>query len=101
LSAELAARGQAETPEQRWLALIGTFTTHRPLWVAQLEAAVQAERSPEVRKHLAEGQRQGREGFGGSLPLALMSGLMLQWLIDPEHAASGAEVAALVSREQW
>lgn len=98
LGDELASRtpeGTAEgTPEQRWQALIDSFTTHRALWVAQLEAAVQAERSPEVRAHLAEGQRMAREGLGGSVPLALLSGLMLQWLVDPENAPSGAEVIA-------
>jgi hypothetical protein len=53
---------------------------------------VQAERSPEVREHLAAGQRRGREGLGGSVPLALLTGLMLQWLVDPEHAPSPADV---------
>ena len=75
-------------------ALIDTFTTHRPLWVAQLEAAVQAERSPVVREHLVRGQREGREGLGGSVSLALLSGLMLQWLLDPEFAPSGKDVMA-------
>ncbi|MGP8303648.1 TetR/AcrR family transcriptional regulator [Streptomyces inhibens] len=94
LDDELAHRAPVDQPERRWQALIDSFTTHRALWVAQLEAAVQAQRSPEVRERLAEGQRQGREGLGGSVPLALLSGLMLQWLVDPEHAPSGAEVVA-------
>ncbi|MFB6435980.1 TetR family transcriptional regulator [Streptomyces sp. NPDC056411] len=93
LGDELAGTADEE-PERRWQALIDSFSTHRALWVAQLEAAVQAERSPEVREHLAKGQREGREGLGGSVPLALLTGLMLQWLVDPEHAPSGAEVAA-------
>src|SRR5689334_22237443 len=62
LDDELGRRVPADEPEQRWQALIESFTTHRALWVAQLEAIVQAERSPEVREHLAEGQRRGREG---------------------------------------
>lgn len=94
LSDELARQAPAGTPEQRWQALIDTFTTHRPLWVAQLEAAVQAERSPEVRERLVKGQREARHGLGGSVPLALLTGLMLQWLLDPEHAPSGTEVTA-------
>ncbi|MGW5864629.1 TetR/AcrR family transcriptional regulator [Streptomyces sp. NPDC055239] len=92
LGAELDRSVPGGKPEERWQALIDSFTTHRSLWVAQLEAAVQAERSPEVRAHLAEGQREGREGLGGSVPLALLTGLMLQWLVDPDHAPSGAEV---------
>ncbi|GLX03760.1 TetR family transcriptional regulator [Microbispora sp. NBRC 16548] len=94
LSQELASRAPSGKPEEGWQALIDSFTTHRALWVAQLEAVVQAERSPEVREHLAKGQREGREGLGGSVPLALLTGLMLQWLVDPDRAPSGAEVIA-------
>ncbi|KUL36908.1 TetR family transcriptional regulator [Streptomyces sp. NRRL F-4489] len=94
LDAELAGHASGDDPEERWQALIDSFTTHRALWVAQLEAAVQAQHSPEVRERLAEGQRQGREGLGGSVPLALLSGLMLQWLVDPDHAPSAADVVA-------
>ncbi|MEV4808055.1 TetR family transcriptional regulator [Nonomuraea sp. NPDC049421] len=92
LAEELAVRAPTDRSEEHWRALIDSFTTHRALWVAQLEAAVQAERSPEVREHLAKGQRLGREGMGGSVPLALVSGLMLQWLVDPDHAPSAADV---------
>lgn len=94
LGTELADRTPAATPEQTWQGLIDTFTTHRSLWVAQLEAIVQAERSPEVREHLAQGQHEGRAGLGGSVPLALLTGLMLQSLVDPEHAPNGNEVMA-------
>lgn len=71
--------GEAEAdvgPEQTWQALIDTFTTHRTLWVAQLEAVVQAERNEEIREHLTAGQREAREGLGGSAPLALLTGLI-------------------------
>ncbi|MGW7385589.1 TetR family transcriptional regulator [Streptomyces sp. NPDC054794] len=94
LDEELTRHAPAGSAEERWQALIDSFTTHRALWVAQLEAVVQAERSAAVREHLAEGQRRAREGLGGSVPLALLGGLMLQWLVDPDHAPSGAEVIA-------
>jgi AcrR family transcriptional regulator len=94
LSDELAARKTGDSPQEHWQVLIDTFTTHRALWVAQLEAIVQAERSEVVREHLAAGQREGREGLGGSVPLALFTGLMLQWLVDPARAPSGADVVA-------
>ena len=90
---DVLAEGGAASGPERWQALIDSFTTHRALWVAQLEAVVQAQRSEVVREHLAKGQRQAREGLGGSVPLALLGGLMLQWLVDPEHAPSAAEVA--------
>jgi AcrR family transcriptional regulator len=92
LSDVLAGDGPAEGPG-RWHALIDSFTTHRALWVAQLEAVVQAQRSEVVREHLAKGQRQAREGLGGSVPLALLGGLMLQWLVDPDSAPSATRVA--------
>jgi AcrR family transcriptional regulator len=94
LADELASRLPGGGPEQRWQALIDTFTTHRALWVAQLEAVVQAERSTEVREHLARGQREAREGLGGSVPLALLTGLMLQWLVDPGQAPSSTDAIA-------
>ncbi|WP_329127053.1 TetR/AcrR family transcriptional regulator [Streptomyces sp. NBC_01465] len=92
LDAALAASPGATDPQERWQALIDSFTTHRALWVAQLEAVVQAERSQTVREHLAEGQRRAREGLGGSVPLALLGGLMLQWLVDPDNAPTGTQV---------
>ncbi|WP_285566593.1 TetR/AcrR family transcriptional regulator [Streptomyces sp. NBC_01463] len=94
LDATLATNPGTPDPQERWQALIDSFTTHRALWVAQLEAVVQAERSPTVREHLAEGQRRARDGLGGSVPLALLGGLMLQWLVDPDHAPTGAQVIA-------
>jgi hypothetical protein len=78
LDDELARHTPTDEPEQRWRALIDSFTTHRALWVAQLEAVVEAERNPAVREHLAKGQRMAREGVGGSVPLALLTGLMPQ-----------------------
>jgi len=94
LGDEMARRLADVDPDQRWQALIDTFTTHRPLWVAQLEAIAVAERNEEVRQHLAAGQREAREGLGGSVPNAILTGLMLQWLVDPDTAPSGADVVA-------
>ena len=50
LGDEMARRLDDVEPAQRWQGLIDTFTTHRPLWVAQLEAIAVAERNDEVRK---------------------------------------------------
>ena len=94
LGDEMARRLADVDPDQRWQALIDTFTTHRPLWVAQLEAIAVAERNEEVRQHLAAGQREAREGLGGSVPNAILVGLMVQWLVDPDTAPSGADVVA-------
>ena len=98
--------------EAIWTRVIESFETHRALWVSSFEAFAQAERSRELREQLADGQEQGRHGLValfegveertvdesrartvGSFYLALVSGLMVQWLVDPGRAPSGADVA--------
>ncbi|MER7077411.1 transcriptional regulator, TetR family [Saccharopolyspora kobensis] len=104
--------GTAERFEAMWTRMIDSFTSHRPLWLASVEAFMQAARSSELRDRLADGMRQGRAGQAaallvtaeGSLPddqvrslgsvhMALLSGVMLQWMVSPEDAPSAAEVA--------
>ncbi|GLW96386.1 TetR/AcrR family transcriptional regulator [Microtetraspora sp. NBRC 16547] len=103
----------AEQFEAMWERLIESFTTHRRLWIASFEALLQAEHYPELREHLARGQTEGRRGLAailqgipedavqdatartlGAVQMALMSGVMTQWLIDPDRAPSAAEVVA-------
>jgi AcrR family transcriptional regulator len=98
--------------EAIWARVIGSFEAHRPLWVASFEAFLQAERSPELREQLAASQEEARFGLAalfwgidesavdersartvGSFYTALLSGLMMQWLLDPERAPSGRDVA--------
>ncbi|MEV0197750.1 hypothetical protein [Nonomuraea sp. NPDC050691] len=45
-------------------------------------------------RHVAGGEAVQDPGLGGSVPLALLTGLMLQWLVDPDHAPTGADVIA-------
>jgi hypothetical protein len=91
--------------------VLDTFATERPLWVATLEATVQAERIPEVRAFLVNALQQGRLGLAalfqeidpaddehkawavGSFYQALLTGVMVQWLIDQQHAPSGHDLA--------
>src|SRR5919202_3869599 len=49
--------------EAIWERVIESFETHRTLWLSSFEAFAQAERSPELREQLAEGQEQGRYGL--------------------------------------
>src|SRR5215203_564796 len=91
--------------ELMWTRVIASLEAHRPLWVASFEAFLQAQRSPELRRQLADGQEEGRYGLAamfenvdesevgestartvGSFYMALLSGLMVQWLLDPERA---------------
>jgi AcrR family transcriptional regulator len=98
--------------ESIWTRVIESFETHRTLWISSFEAFREVERSPDLRAQLADGQEEGRFGLValfqgvdedkvdgraartvGSFYLALVSGLMVQWLTDPSRAPSGHEVA--------
>ncbi len=105
----------AATPAERylleWQGVIETFTTHRRLWIATIEAFLQSEHDPQLRAQLALGQRAGLRSLAaglqgvtedevtergirtlGAVQTALVSGVMFQWMSDPEHAPSSAEV---------
>ncbi|MFI9720596.1 TetR/AcrR family transcriptional regulator [Streptomyces sp. NPDC052396] len=114
----LAAYGTPDaTPAERyqamWQGLIESFDTHRKLWLAGIEALVQAEHSEELRRYLAGGQAQGRSGMAalltgvpeeeldpaagrdlGSVQMALLTGLLAQWLTDPAGVPDAAGVVA-------
>ncbi|MEO7909630.1 MAG: TetR/AcrR family transcriptional regulator [Roseiflexaceae bacterium] len=96
--------------ESIWTGMIAAFDTHQPLWIATFEALAQAQHSPELRSFLADSLQEGRLGLAalfqnsdaadqkraqavGSLYQALMSGLIVQWVIDPERAPSGHDLA--------
>jgi AcrR family transcriptional regulator len=98
--------------ESIWRRVIESFETHRPLWVSSFEAFAQVEHSPELREQLAAGQEEARFGLAalfqkidesmvdertartvGSFYLGLLSGVMVQWLVDPERAPSGRDLA--------
>ncbi|MFI6601955.1 TetR/AcrR family transcriptional regulator [Nonomuraea sp. NPDC050536] len=89
----------AQRYEAMWTQMIKSVNEHRTLWMASVEAMVQAEHSPELREQLVGGQREAREGMAmgmghqvGSVQLALLFGVMSQWVNDPERAPSGADV---------
>lgn len=96
-----------------WRRVIGTMDSHRNLWMASIEAMIQSEHAPELRAQMADGLQQGRSGMAavltgtpedeldpetvsglGSIQMALMSGVMTQWLVDPAHAPSAEQVVA-------
>ena len=94
LDVRMATDGQSVAPADRWRALIDSFATDKALWISQLEAIVAAQRNDELRTRLADGQRRARADMGGSIPLAILIGLMVQSLIDPDGAPSAAEAVA-------
>lgn len=116
LERALAAEANPQTTpmerfEATWTRIIELLTPYRQLWIATIEATAQVERAPQVRVFLADALQQARSGLAamfqnmdeegderkawklGSFYYALMSGVMVQWLIDPEHAPSGHDLA--------
>ena len=103
--------GRREQYEAFWKQVLASYAANRWLWVATLEAAVQAEHSPKLRELMAGSLRQGRTGLAagllgmaedtldgeaertiGSVQLALMSGVLVQWLIDPGQAPAERDI---------
>lgn len=101
----------AEGYTRMWESLIEGFGEQPGLWLASVELFMQAQRRPELREALAGGIAHGRQGNAGileSIPehevsessartlgmiqSALMSGVMIQCLSDPENAPTAAEV---------
>jgi AcrR family transcriptional regulator len=94
-----------------WRRVIGTVDSHRELWMASIEAMIQGDHQPELRKLIADGMEQGRSGMAamitgipedqldeatvrgiGSAQMALMSGVMMQWLVNPATAPSAEQI---------
>ena len=90
----------------------GSSTRSRPaaVWFATFDIFTVAQRDPEVRAAVAEGLEDGRKLWArllygvddadeektraiGSLHQALVSGVLVQWLIDPDRAPSAADLA--------
>lgn len=116
-----AALAPGATPRERyeafWRRAIDSYGAHRRLWLASVEAAVEAEHNPRVRELMVNALREGRSGLAagllgipegeldekdihsiGSVQLALMSGVLVQHLLDPDHAPSADNITdALVS----
>ena len=97
--------------EATWTRVVESFATQRPVWLASFEMLSQIDESPEVRDAVADAQQRARLGLAalfhhldpaldekeawavGSFYLALLPGVMAQWLIDPEHAPSARDLA--------
>ena len=104
----------ADDPMLRfWRRVIGSVATHRQLWLASVEVMTVAEHNENLRAQLAGGLRAGRSGMAamvtgipedqldeatirtvGSAQMALMSGVVTQWLTDPAGAPSAEDVVA-------
>lgn len=96
--------------ERTWTRLLELFGAHRQLWAANFEISPFVETMPEVRQVMAAAQQAARLGLArlflgldstddrkaaqdaGSFYYALLAGVMIQWLVDPDHAPSAAEL---------
>ena len=94
-----------------WTRVVESFERNRGMWAAVYEAYAQIDHAPELRQDLVEGMREGRLGLarllGGVDPAgqpaeadtvggfyqALLIGVMMQWLVDPEGAPTGERLA--------
>lgn len=104
-------RTPAERFEATWAKVIGTFETHRSLWIANFEIFTQMVSQPETRDFLASHLQVARTGLAamflnqeertisahtsrtiGTFHHVLLSGLIIQWLIDPASALSARDL---------
>ncbi len=111
LNADLAEDASPiERFEWYWTRVTDSFAKHRELWAATIEILAQVDRVPGVREALAEGLQEGRLAWAsllqridpkvekrkawtvGSFYQALLSGILVQWLIDPRRAPSGHDL---------
>lgn len=112
IRAAVAPDADARTQyEAFWRQVIDSYADNRWLWLATVEAAVQAEQTPRLRELMAASLSEGRSGLAagllgipeaeagdakdslGAVQLALMSGILVQWLLDPEHAPTPERIA--------
>jgi len=103
----------AERFEAAWANLIATFETHRPLWIANFEIFTQMVSQAATREIIAGNLHLARRGLAamflnqpesaigdrtagtiGTFLHVLLSGLILQWLIDPSSALSAKVLTA-------
>jgi hypothetical protein len=97
--------------EDVWTRVIDSLAAYRPLWTAQFEILAQIDSAPEVRAFLAVAMERGRLGLAelfqhldpvadgdsaravGGFYHSILSGLLVQWLTDPDRAPTGHELA--------
>jgi AcrR family transcriptional regulator len=107
------------TPIQRgmatWVAALENLPGRRPILQSYIDALAQAQRVPELQAQLAAHYRHARrrvaelvakslaDGTPADDPrcrsiaafvIAVCDGLSVQWLLDPEHVPTGAELTA-------
>ena len=99
--------------ERFWAHVIDSVRANPGVWAATFDVFGVAQRDPQVRAAVAAGIEDGRSLWAralygldadrddqrvaravGSLHQALLSGVLIQWLIDPDRAPAAADLAA-------
>ena len=99
--------------ERFWAHVIDSFRANPGVWQATFEVFSTAQHDPQIRTAVAGGIEGGRALWAralygldaddgdrgvaravGSLHQALLSGVLVQWLIDPDRAPSAADLAS-------
>jgi AcrR family transcriptional regulator len=107
----------AERFEATWSKIIATFETHRPLWIANFEIFAQMLGQPETRQIVASQLHVARTGLAalflnqkesaisehtsrtlGTFLHVMLSGLLLQWLMDPASSLSAKNLTEALRR---
>ncbi len=112
----MGAVDPAATPAERfetyWTGLLDSFARNRPIWRASFDVFGPIDSSPQMRAAIADGLQGGRRIWAellhgvdpdaepdrahaiGSLYQALLTGVLVQWLVDPDRAPSAADLTA-------
>ncbi|MFF4186408.1 TetR/AcrR family transcriptional regulator [Streptomyces sp. NPDC001691] len=96
--------------ERGWAQVIDSYEQSRPVWKLQMEIVSRIDSDPELQKALAGPQLEGRKGLAegflgideeadperarlaGTFYQALLAGVMVQWMVDPETAPSAQDL---------
>ncbi|MGW1507200.1 TetR/AcrR family transcriptional regulator [Streptomyces mirabilis] len=116
------------TPVERfeavWSQIVDKYTTNQQLLLASFEVFAQVDRVPELKPALADGVEQGRQSMielfksiagesaeeldeeslraVGAFFQAMATGVMAQWLVDPDRAPTGRDLTlALRAMLRW
>ncbi|GAA2446699.1 TetR/AcrR family transcriptional regulator [Streptomyces mauvecolor] len=96
--------------ERGWEGVIDSYEQSRAVWKLQMEIVSRIDSDPELQKALAGPQLEGRKGLAegflgidenadperarlaGTFYQALLAGVMVQWMVDPETAPSAKDL---------
>jgi AcrR family transcriptional regulator len=94
--------------ETAWARVLESFAARRDMWAVSLDVFTQMDQVPQMRQALGEALQQARVVWAtvlspvdrpadvqalGSFCQALLSGVLVQWLVDPQRAPSGTDLA--------